>query len=108
MKDHFIPRAAKKGAQVVAHVLHSDSDGSSNIGSAICQYADDTKPAALVLMRENKSAVSRFFLGSVTKYCAVHSPVPVVIVPAGDPVPDQPAAERPDAEPRDGSTTAEP
>lgn len=39
------------------------------------------KPDALVLMKEQKSALVRFFLGSVTEYCANHSAVPVKVVP---------------------------
>ena len=40
------------------------------------------RPAALVVMRENKNSITRFFMGSVSRYCAVHSTVPVIIVPS--------------------------
>jgi len=62
-------------------MLHTDGDSSSSIGAAICGFVENHKPAALVMMKENKSGFTRFFVGSVTKYCAVHSTVPVVIVP---------------------------
>ena len=39
------------------------------------------QPAALVIMRQNKNALSRFFIGSVSRYCAVHSAAPVIVVP---------------------------
>lgn len=69
------------GAEVEATILHSFPEGSKAIGAAICDYAEKHNPVALVLMKEQKSAVVRFFLGSVTEYCAVHSAVPVIIVP---------------------------
>ena len=49
---------------------------------AICAFVEEHHPAALVIMRENKGAVTRFFMGSVSRYCAVHSAVPVIVVPA--------------------------
>ena len=49
---------------------------------AICNYVAKQQPAALVLMRANKGALTRFFMGSVSGYCAVHSPAPVIVVPA--------------------------
>lgn len=78
----FIPKASAAGAEVTATMLHSDPDGSSNIGKAICAYVEKHKPAALVVMKQNKSAVARLFVGSVTKYCAIHSCAPVIIVPS--------------------------
>lgn len=57
------------------------SDSSSHIGEAICEYAGKVEAHALVLMRHDKSTLGRILLGSVTRYCAVHSPVPVIIVP---------------------------
>ena len=76
-----MPKAESAGAEVKPVVVAVHNDSSSNIGAAICHYAATVKADALVLMRENKSAVARFFLGSVTKYCAAHSLTPIVIVP---------------------------
>jgi nucleotide-binding universal stress UspA family protein len=81
LKKVFIPKASSKGAEVKATLLHSNPDGSNNIGAAICAWTETHKPAALLMMKENKSAVARFFVGSVTKYCATHCNVPVVIIP---------------------------
>ncbi|CAL8465663.1 g5199 [Coccomyxa elongata] len=81
MDEVFVPRAKSAGADVCALVLAVDSDNSSQIGAAICKYAEETTADAVILMRENKSEVSRFLMGSVTRYCAVNSPIPVVIVP---------------------------
>ncbi|CAL8469893.1 g9435 [Coccomyxa elongata] len=80
----FIPKAKSAGAEACATVLKVESDSSSHIGTAICDYAEKVKAVALILMRQNKSAVSRFFMGSVTKFCAVHSTIPVIIVPETD------------------------
>ena len=77
----FIPKASEAGATVTATILHSEPDGSSAIGAAICNFVEKHKPVALVLMKQNKSAVARFFVGSVTKYCATKCHVPVIIVP---------------------------
>ncbi len=82
VKEHFLPKAKAGGAKVTATLLHTFPDGSTSIGNAICEFAEKTNPAALVLMKQQKSALQRFFLGSVTKHCAVHSSVPVIIVPA--------------------------
>jgi nucleotide-binding universal stress UspA family protein len=77
----FIPKASEGGATVTATLLHSESDGSNAIGAAICDFMDKHKPAAVLLMKQNKSAVCRLFVGSVTKYCASHCHAPVIIVP---------------------------
>ncbi|CAL8469882.1 g9424 [Coccomyxa elongata] len=82
LDDVFASKAKSAGADVFAVVVSVDSDSSSDIGAAICTYTEKTKANALILMRQNKSTISRFFLGSVTKYCAIHSPVPVIIVPS--------------------------
>ncbi|CAL8469895.1 g9437 [Coccomyxa elongata] len=83
MDEVFVPRAKSSGAEVVAKMVHCSPDGtSSDIGAAICEYVEQTKPAALVLMKENKGAIERIFVGSVTKYCATHCRSPLIIVPA--------------------------
>ena len=81
MHKVFIPKAAANGAEVEATVLTSGPDSPSAIGEAICGYIEKTNPFALVIMRQNKGALSRFFMGSVSRYCAVHSAAPVIIVP---------------------------
>lgn len=81
MHEVFAPKAKSAGAEAFAVIVETDGDSSSHIGKAICEYAEKVKADALVMMRQNKSAMARFFLGSVTRYCAVHSPTPVVIVP---------------------------
>ena len=82
MDSFFIPKASSAGAEVIVTMLHSDPDGSNDIGAAICNYAEKHKPVALLMMKHNKSALTRIFLGSVTRYCAIHCHTPVVIVPA--------------------------
>ena len=82
MNDVFLPRASAAGACATATIEHCDSDGSSVIGEAICEFVQHRKPTALVLMKQSKSALARFFVGSVTKYCAANCHVPVIIVPA--------------------------
>ncbi len=82
MHEVFAPKAKSAGAEAYAVIVETDGDSSSHIGKAMCEYAEKVKADALVMMRQNKSAVARFFMGSVTRYCAVHSPTPVVIVPA--------------------------
>lgn len=77
----FVPKASSAGAKVTASMLQSESDGSTSIGQAICQYVHQAKPDALILMKQNKNAVTRFFIGSVTRYCATECDIPVVIVP---------------------------
>ncbi|BDA43896.1 hypothetical protein COCOBI_05-0790 [Coccomyxa sp. Obi] len=81
MHEVFAPKAQSAGAEAFAVIVHTDGDSSSLIGQAICEYAEKVKADALVMMRQNKSAVVRFFMGSVTRYCAVHSPIPVLVVP---------------------------
>lgn len=50
-------------------------------GIALCAAADDA--AALVIGTRERGPVRANMLGSVGRYCADHSPVPVVIVPDG-------------------------
>jgi hypothetical protein len=68
--------------QVHATLLHTGGDSSRSVGDALCRFVAKLQPAALVLMKENKSAVVQFFLGSVSRFCAAHSTAPVIIVPA--------------------------
>jgi nucleotide-binding universal stress UspA family protein len=84
MERVFVPKAAAGGAQVVPHVVYCDGEGASNVGEAICGFVETNKPSALVVMRENKSPIVKFLLGSVTRFCATHSRAPVVVVPAED------------------------
>ncbi|BDA43892.1 hypothetical protein COCOBI_05-0750 [Coccomyxa sp. Obi] len=77
----FAPKAGSAGAPVLTMTIEVASDSSSHIGAAICEYAEKVKADALVLMRHNKTTIGRILLGSVTRHCAVHSPVPVIIVP---------------------------
>ncbi|BDA43067.1 hypothetical protein COCOBI_04-0770 [Coccomyxa sp. Obi] len=81
LKESFIPKAKADGRKVEATILHASPEGSNAIGAAICDFAEKQNPAAMLLMKQQKSPVVQFFLGSVTKYCAVHSTVPVIIVP---------------------------
>jgi nucleotide-binding universal stress UspA family protein len=78
----FIPEATSAGASVLASILQAEAEGSAGVGQAICDFVNKDKPSALVVMKQNKSALARFFLGSVTKHCATHSHCPVVIVPS--------------------------
>lgn len=55
----FIPLASEGGWKVAATMLHVDSDGSSAIGAAICNFCEKHKPSALVMMKENKSGFTR-------------------------------------------------
>ncbi|CAL5225603.1 g8455 [Coccomyxa viridis] len=77
----FVPRASSGGAKVKATMLPADSDSSTSIGQTICQYVHQAKPDVLILMKQNKTAVTRFFMGSVTRYCATECDAPVIIVP---------------------------
>ena len=81
LEDVFVPKAKSLGAKVTATLLTSDSDSSTSIGQTICLYVHQQKPEALILMKQNKGAVQRFFIGSVTRYCATECDVPVIIVP---------------------------
>ena len=67
--------------QVHATLLHIGGDSSRVVGSALCNYAAKVKATVLVTMKESKSAVHNFFLGSVSSYCAIHCSIPVLIVP---------------------------
>ncbi len=82
MARFLIPKASSAGAKVITTMLHSDPDSSNDIAAAICGYVKKHKPAALLMMKHNKSALTRFFLGSVTRYCAIHCHTSVIIVPA--------------------------
>ncbi|KAK9843810.1 hypothetical protein WJX81_007230 [Elliptochloris bilobata] len=78
----FVPKMSSNGAKVHATLLHTGGDSSRSVGDALCTFAAKTKPVALVLMKENKSAFEEFFLGSVSRHRAMHCSVPVLVVPA--------------------------
>lgn len=73
--------ASSAGAAVKFTMLHNHSDSSHHVGAIICDFTQKNNPSALIMMRAEKSSVTRFFEGSVTTYCAVHSGSPVIIVP---------------------------
>ena len=75
------PQAAEGGAEVVTATLHISGDGSFDVGAAIAQYIKTHRPAALAMMKENRSSLPKVIVGSVARYCAVHSCVPVIIIP---------------------------
>ncbi|BDA43897.1 hypothetical protein COCOBI_05-0800 [Coccomyxa sp. Obi] len=81
MHEVFVPKAQSAGANAFAVIVQTDCDSSSHIGAAICECAKKIRADALVMMRQNRSAVARFFMGSITRYCALHSPTPVLVVP---------------------------
>ncbi|CAL8465653.1 g5189 [Coccomyxa elongata] len=81
LEDAFVSKAKSADTEAIGEVVEINGDSSKQIGEAICEHAEKVKADTLVLMRQNKSTVTRFFLGSVTRYCAVHSPTPVAIVP---------------------------
>ncbi|BDA51491.1 hypothetical protein COCOBI_19-0460 [Coccomyxa sp. Obi] len=81
LEEVFVSKAKSAGAEAFGEVVEINGDSSKQIGEAICAHAEKVKADAMVLMRQNKSGVTRFFMGSVTRYCAVHSPTPVAVVP---------------------------
>ncbi len=81
MQDTFLPRTRSAGVEAMAEVVEAKGDNRKQIGEAICVYAENAKADTVVLMRRTKKPVTRIFMGSVTHYCAVHSPTPVIIVP---------------------------
>ena len=48
--------------QVHSTVVPCPLQDSSSVGKAICDYAASNKPAALVMMKENKGAIARLVL----------------------------------------------
>ena len=50
------------------------------IGSIICQRADQLQAALVVMAKHNKGALQEFFVGSSTTYCTHHCRSPVLVL----------------------------
>ena len=79
LHDQVAPRLEKAGFQVKTVVLRHNTDASSSIGAAICKHADTISASMIVMTKISKSAIVKFFCGSVTRYCVAHSSVPVLV-----------------------------
>lgn len=63
-----------------AEIIKISDNGNGAIGEALCKRAAAVSASFILLNRLSKLALTRFFVGSVTKYCVEHSPCPVVVI----------------------------
>ena len=83
LEQAFVLRASSQGAKVIALMLMSEADPSTSIALTICPYMQDAKPNTLILMKQSKNVLEKFFLGSVSRYsagCAIMSEGSVIVV----------------------------
>ncbi|BDA43904.1 hypothetical protein COCOBI_05-0870 [Coccomyxa sp. Obi] len=82
MNNIFMPAAlsAPGPVEVFSTILEGDPDGNFAIGKSICDYVDKITTDSVVLMKKQRSLVGKVFQGSVTAFCAINSPVTVIIV----------------------------
>ena len=74
-----VPKLLKAGFHVSTVILRLSDDCNSSIGSAICKRAEAIDASAIVLTRASKSALVKFFTGSVTRFTLDHSLRPVLL-----------------------------
>ena len=79
LHDQVAPRLEKAGFQVKTALIRNHTDASSSIGAAICKYAESISASMIVMTKISKSALVKFFTGSVTRHCVAHSSVPVLV-----------------------------
>lgn len=79
LHDRLAPKLEAAGFKAKTVLLRHSSDGASAIGAAICKHAETINAKMVVLTKTSKSALAKFFTGSVTRYAIDHSPAPVLI-----------------------------
>lgn len=65
-------------------LIRTGSDGSSSIGDALCNHAASIKANMIVMTKTSKSALVKFFTGSVARYTVDHSAIPVLLCPTSN------------------------
>ena len=75
-----VPAGLFTGCNSDALLLVAEADPSTSIALTICPYMQDAKPDTLILMKQSKNALQKFFLGSVSRYCAIKSEGSVIVV----------------------------
>ncbi|KAL3135559.1 hypothetical protein ABBQ38_006038 [Trebouxia sp. C0009 RCD-2024] len=74
------PRLSKVNLKPVLHMKRVLGSSSSLIGETICKQAAELDAAFTLLTKSSKNAITKFFVGSVTKYCVQHSQNAVVVL----------------------------
>lgn len=80
IKQRVTPPLAAANIPFEAEVIRITESGNAAIGEALCKKATKASATLMLLNRSSKIALTRFFVGSVTKYCVEHSPCPVVVI----------------------------
>jgi len=74
------PRLNKVNVKVVLHIKRVLGSSTSLIGDTICKQAAELDAAFTLLTKSSKNAITKYFVGSVTKYCVKHSQNAVVVL----------------------------
>ncbi len=74
------PRLSKVNLKPVLHMKRVLGSSTSLIGETICKQAAELDAAFTLLTKSSKNAITKFFVGSVTKYCVQHSQNAVVVL----------------------------
>ena len=64
-----------------AFLIGADSSGSSGIGKAICQRAEDVNADVVVASRHSKEVLAEGIMGSTSVYLARRCTKPLVLLP---------------------------
>lgn len=71
---------SKVNLKPVLHMKRVLGSSTSLIGETICKQAAELDAAFTLLTKSSKNAITKFFVGSVTKYCVQHSQNAVVVL----------------------------
>lgn len=79
MKTRFVTSLASRKIPYKVEIVHYLTDNDS-IGDAICKRSDALKAAAVVMAKHQRSGITEFFLGSVTKFVTHHCKQAVIVL----------------------------
>lgn len=74
------PLLSKAGVKAVLHIVRVPGSSAALIGEAICKQAAKHNAVFTVLTKSSKNAITKLFVGSVTRYCVEHNDSPVVVL----------------------------
>lgn len=74
------PRLRKVNPTPVLHMKRILGSSTSLIGETICKQAAELDATFTLLTKSSKNAITKFFVGSVAKYCVQHSQNAVVVL----------------------------
>jgi len=74
------PHLSTAGIKAVLHIVRVPGSSATLIGEAICKQAAKHDAVFTILTKSSKNAITKLFVGSVTRYCVEHNDSAVVVL----------------------------